>query len=201
MEHGSERKEVGDEAGRRRACEIFIVASCELCCPEEAFNWDFYDVVIYKWINYITIMIQNLARYVSKPLCSVVPNAKNSKNKSMQQKGKRSIKYFSVIWKAHSQTFIEEQSSAESLNLSSCRKLLLFYHAVWKKKNLSHSDLYLLLLSLERDHVSQTVVQQMVHTKFWFFFSAAARANHWDISFPIAKDEKIQAHFFTWQTP
>lgn len=48
MEHGSERKEVGDEAGRRRACEIFIVVSSELCCPEEAFNWDSYDVVNYK---------------------------------------------------------------------------------------------------------------------------------------------------------
>lgn len=71
MEHGSERKEVGDEAGRRRACEIFIMVSSEFCCPEEAFNWDSYNVVNYKSINYITIMIQNLylARYVLKPLC------------------------------------------------------------------------------------------------------------------------------------
>lgn len=56
-------------------------------------------------------------------------------------------------------------------------------------------------LSLERDHVSQAVVQQIVHTKFWFFFSAAARANHWDINFPIAKDEKIQAHLFYLADP
>lgn len=116
-EKGSRRR---GRKKRRRACEIFIVVSSELCCLEEAFNWDSYNVVNYKLINYITIMIQNLylARYISKPLCSVVPNAKN---KSMQQKDNSSIKY-SVIWKAHSQTFVEEQYSAESLNLSSCRK-------------------------------------------------------------------------------
>lgn len=89
------------------------------------------------------MIIQNLylEKYVSKPLCSVVPNAKN---KSMQQKDNRSIKYFSVIWKAHSQTFVDEQSSAdntrqmhmsaESLNLSSCRKFCCSFMTQFERK-------------------------------------------------------------------